>query len=188
MRGLAKLGEAMPGCGILEDNKDLGMKPILQSWRKESVREEDKSGRACLGLCVYALALFHYKANKNPFPDKIFTVSHNLRAESPSLLLPEVGKQENKQPLQAPSPHQELEGRQGAAATVWPRETPSASNNIPLCPIRPPLSWRIPKHFTLFIHRNHFTSHWTEEGNNNPLFSLTGSSRNQCLAVFAESS
>lgn len=184
MRGLTKLGEAMPGCRILEDNKDLGTKPILQPLRTEIVREKDKSDRACLGLCV--CTLLHYKANKKPFPDKTFTVSHKLRAESPRLLLPEV--EGNKQPLQAPSPHQELAGGQGPAATVWPRETPSASNNIPLCPIRPPLSWRIPKHFTLFIHRNHFTSHWTEERNNNPLFPLAGSSRNQCLAVFAESS
>lgn len=186
MRGLAKLGEAMPGCGILEDNKDLGTKPILQPLRKESVREKDKSDWACLGLCVYTLALFHYKANKKPFPDKTYAVSHNPRAESPHLLLPEVDKQGSKQPLQV------LIGSwkagQRPAPTVQPRETPSASNNIFLYSIRPPLSWRIPKHFTLFIHRNHFTSHWTEERNNNPLFSLTRSTRNQCLAVFAESS
>lgn len=44
LRGLAKLGEAMPGFRILEDNKDLGINPILQPLRKESVREKDKSG------------------------------------------------------------------------------------------------------------------------------------------------
>lgn len=43
-------------------------------------------------------------------------------------------------------------------------------DNISLCPIKPPLSRRIPKHFTLFIHRNHFTRHRAEERNNNRLF------------------
>lgn len=67
------MGEAMPGCRILEDNKDLGIKPILEPLRKENIREKDKSDRACLGLCVCTLALFHYKANKKPFPDKTFS-------------------------------------------------------------------------------------------------------------------
>lgn len=73
MRGLAKLGEAMPGCRILEDNKDLGTKPILQPLREEGIWEKDKSDWACLGQCVCTLALFHYNTNKKPFPDKTFS-------------------------------------------------------------------------------------------------------------------
>lgn len=85
------MGEAMPGCRILEDNKDLGIKPI----RKESIREKDKSDRACLGLCVCTLALFHYKANKKPFPDKTFSQPQpeSTKPVSPAPRSGKAGKQ-----------------------------------------------------------------------------------------------
>lgn len=84
--------------------------------------------------CVCVLALFHYKANKKSFtglagPNKTYTASHILKAESRRALLPEVVCQGSKRPLHAPSPHWELECSQRPAHTARPMGTP-ASNNI----------------------------------------------------------
>lgn len=164
----------MAGLRILGDKRDLSVKPILQPFRKRKHERERviKHAWGCVCLCSSTIPL---QSKQKPFiglsgPHKTYTSSHIQRAESPRLPLPEVDNQGSKRPLQAPSLHLKWKADQRWACTVQPTGTLSVSNNMLLYLIRPPLSWRIPKHFTLFIHRRHFTSHWAEERNNNCLF------------------